>query len=143
MRPEGVCWRAALVSRLQTFFATEDHVMANSLIHWELMVNDVDKARAFYSRVFDWRFDDASFPGYTGIDTGATPRGGLMARPPGSPSTGLNSYFLVDDIDRTLRNVVEAGGTVIVKRTEIPPGWFAMFLDPDQIPIGILQEKPT
>lgn len=115
--------------------------MANSLIHWELMVNDVAKARAFYARVFDWRFDDTSFPGYTVIDAGASPGGGLMTRPPGSPTTGLNTYFLVADIDRTLRDAVEAGGTVIVKRTEIPPGWFAMFLDPDRIPIGILQEK--
>jgi len=31
----------------------------------------------------------------------------------------------------------------MVKRTEIPPGWFAMFLDLDQIPIGILQEEST
>jgi predicted enzyme related to lactoylglutathione lyase len=38
--------------------------------------------------------------------------------------------------------VVEAGAQVIVPRTEVPNiGWFAMFLDPDRIPIGIMQLK--
>jgi predicted enzyme related to lactoylglutathione lyase len=41
-----------------------------------------------------------------------------------------------------LRTVVEAGGTVIVPKTELAQvRWFAMFIDPDQIPIGILQPK--
>lgn len=116
--------------------------MANPLCHWELMVQDVAKAKAFYAQVFDWRFDDARYPGYTLIDTGREPGGGMMARPASSPTTALNTYFQVDDIDRTLRQVAEAGGVIIVPRTEIPNvGWFAMFLDPDRIPIGVLQQK--
>ncbi|HEU4726820.1 MAG TPA: VOC family protein [Kofleriaceae bacterium] len=104
------------------------------------MVNDIAKAKQFYARVFGWRFDDTRFPGYTIIDTGGEPAGGMMARPPSSPAAALNNYFEVDDAGETLRKVVEAGGTVIVPKTEIPRvGWFAMFLDPDQIPIGILQ----
>jgi len=38
--------------------------MGNPLGHWELLVNDVAKAREFYSSVFDWEFDESSFPGY-------------------------------------------------------------------------------
>jgi predicted enzyme related to lactoylglutathione lyase len=54
--------------------------------------------------------------------------------------SALNSYFRVEDLDRTLRKAVEAGATVIVPRMEVTAvGWFAMFLDPDQIPIGIMQ----
>lgn len=114
--------------------------MANPLCHWELMVNDIAKAKQFYGSVFGWRFDDKGFPGYTIIDTGGSLAGGMMAKPPGSPVAALNDYFEVDDVSQTLRTVVEAGGTVIVPKTEIPRvGWFAMFLDPDQIPIGILQ----
>ncbi len=117
--------------------------MANPMVHWELAVEDVARARAFYGRVFGWRFDAVSFPGYTLIDTGATPGGGLMVRPPSSPAPALNTYFRVDDLDSTLVAIREAGGSVIVPRTEIPGiGWFAMFLDPDRIPIGILQERP-
>lgn len=104
------------------------------------MVDDTAKTRAFYSRVFGWRFDDTRFPGYTSIDTGSGVGGGLMTRPPGAPGAALHAYFQVDDIQQTLRSAVDAGGTVIVPKTEILPiGWFAMFLDPDQIPIGILE----
>lgn len=115
--------------------------MGNPICHWELMVNDVAKARAFYGRVFDWTFD-ASRPDYTMIDTGTPPGGGMMPRPPTAPTTALNTYFAVTDIDATLRSVVEAGGTIAVPRTEVPGvGWFAMFLDPDQIPVAIFQER--
>jgi uncharacterized protein (DUF302 family) len=37
--------------------------------------------------------------------------------------------------------VIEAGGTVAVPRTEIPPGWFAMVVDPDGIAVGVLQSR--
>lgn len=113
-----------------------------NLCHWELMVNDVQKAKAFYGRVFDWKFDDATYPGYTTIDTGKEPGGGMMAKPATAPAAALNTYFLVEDIDRTLRNAVEAGATVVVPNTDIPNvGWFAMFLDPDRIPIGIFKPR--
>jgi predicted enzyme related to lactoylglutathione lyase len=117
--------------------------MPNPICHWELMVNDVEKAKRFYGGVFRWRFDDAKYPGYTLIDTGEGVGGGMIRKPPGAPMASLNTYFAVDDLDRTLRDVVESGGSVIVPRTEIPTvGWFAMFLDPDQIPIGVLQPLP-
>lgn len=116
--------------------------MANPIIHWELMVEDVAKARAFYGKVFDWRFEENNPQGYTMIDTGTAPGGGLMARPPTAPAAALNTYFRVDDINRTLAVVVESGGTVIVPKTEIPGiGWFAMFVDPDRIPIAIFVER--
>jgi predicted enzyme related to lactoylglutathione lyase len=115
--------------------------MPNPICHWELMVNDVARAREFYGRVFDWTFSAAS-PEYTMIDTGTPPGGGMMVRPPAAPMAALNTYFGVADIDATLREVVEAGGQVIVPRTEVPgAGWFAMFLDPDQIAVGIFQER--
>lgn len=116
--------------------------MANPIIHFELMVADPAATRAFYGRVFDWKFDETSFPGYTMINTGKEPGGGLMARPPGAPMSALNLYFAVADIDRTLELVAANGGTVLVPRTEIPGiGWFAMFQDPERIPVGVLQEK--
>jgi uncharacterized protein len=116
--------------------------MPNPMCHWELMVDDVDRAKRFYGGVFRWTFDD-SRPGYTLVETGEGVRGGLMARPKTAPQAALNTYFSVEDLDRTLRDVVESGGTVVVPRTEIAGvGWFAMFLDPDRIPIGVLQPLP-
>ncbi|HSD90399.1 MAG TPA: VOC family protein [Kofleriaceae bacterium] len=115
--------------------------MANPIVHWELMVSDVEATKRFYAKVFDWRFTPAG-PEYTLIETGNGPGGGLMARPPQVPASVLNTYFDVGNLDGALAAVVEAGGTVIVPKTEVPGiGWFAMFLDPDRIPIGIMQTK--
>ena len=116
--------------------------MANPLCHWELMVNDVPRAKRFYSTIFGWRYRDES-PDYIMIDTGAPPGGGLMQRPRGAPMAALNTYFQVDSIDKTTRDVVEAGGTLIVPKAEVPGGWFAMFLDLDGIAVGIFENKPA
>lgn len=116
--------------------------MANPIVHWELMVGDVERAKAFYGRVFGWQFSSYG-PEYTMIETGTPPGGGMMPKPASAPSAALNVYFEVADIERSLREVVEAGGTVVVPKTEIPPGWFAMFVDPEGIAVGILQPRAT
>jgi predicted enzyme related to lactoylglutathione lyase len=106
------------------------------------MVNDVAKARAFYSKVFDWKLEASNSSEYVMIKTGAPPFGGMMAKPPMAPMPSLNVYFSVPSADETLRKVVELGATIIVPKTEVPAmGWFAMFLDPDGIPVGIFEER--
>ena len=116
--------------------------MKSALVHWELMVRDVEQAKRFYGAIFGWTFSPAG-PEYTMIDAGAAPGGGLMPRPPGVEMSAFNTYFAVEDVDATLHRVVETGGNVIVPRMEIPGvGWFAMFTDPEGIPIGVFQTKP-
>ena len=116
--------------------------MANPLRHWELMVGDVAEAKRFYGAVFGWQFEESKVTGYTSISTGEGVAGGMIAKPPTAPTSALNVYFQVEDVTQTLRAVVEAGGVVVVPKTAIPGvGWFAMFLDPDQIPVGIVETK--
>jgi hypothetical protein len=114
----------------------------NPLCHFELMSSDPVKSRAFYSSVFDWQFDNDSMPGYTLINAGAEPSGGLFQEPDGTPGPCLNVYFQTDDVDDTLHKAVEAGATVLVPKTQIPNvGEFAIFTDPDGIAVGLL--KPS
>lgn len=116
--------------------------MGNPIAHWELMVNDLAKAQAFYSSVFDWEWDESTFPGYSMIKTGSDPGGGLMAKPETAPGCALNTYFSVADIETTMAKAVEAGATSIVPKTPIPGmGYWAMFADPDGIPIGLFQTE--
>lgn len=113
---------------------------ANPLVHWELMVGDVQKAKDFYGRVFDWQFDDQRYPGYTLIVTGKEPGGGLSQRPADVPHSALHTYFAVTSVDKTLAAVVELGGQVLVGKTPIPGvGSFAMFTDPEGIPLAVLE----
>lgn len=114
--------------------------MGNPIIHWEFVVPDAARARAFYRKIFDWRFDDQAFPGYTIIDTGHDPDGALTSQPRPLPMAGLNTYFEVSDLRHTLTNVLELGGKILVPRTEIPNvGIYAMFADPDGVAVGVLQ----
>jgi predicted enzyme related to lactoylglutathione lyase len=114
--------------------------MGNPICHWELMVTDVEKAKAFYGRVFDWKFTDMGMGGYWFIDAGKEPGGGMMAKPPSAPRCALSQYFLVDSIDDTLAKVAAGGGKTVVTKTEIPGmGHFAMFTDPDGIVVGVFE----
>jgi len=116
--------------------------MPNSLCHFEFMSNQPEESKAFYGAVFDWKFDDASMPGYTLIDPGAEPGGGLFKKPTDAPGPALNVYFQVEDLDATIAKATQNGGMVIVPKTEIPNvGWFAMFADPEGIVIGLLKQN--
>jgi predicted enzyme related to lactoylglutathione lyase len=108
------------------------------------MSDDPDRCRLFYANVFDWEFDDSSMPGYTLIETGNDPGGGMMKRHDQAPGPGLNIYFLVDDIPAALEKIQANGGTVHCPETEIPNvGWWAYAADPEGIPFGIFKARQT
>ncbi|HLA81495.1 MAG TPA: VOC family protein [Thermoleophilia bacterium] len=114
--------------------------MGNPMFHWELMVNDVDKAIDFYSKVFDWEIDRSSFPNYPLIKTGSNPGGGILKKPEMVPNPALNIYFHTEDIEDTLTRATVTGATIVSAKTTIPGmGFWAIFADPDGTPIGVMQ----
>lgn len=114
--------------------------MPGALCHFEFMSDDPEACKRFYARVLGWKFDDASMPGYTFIDTGSEPGGGIMKRPEQAPAAAMNAYFLVDDIAATLQKITAAGGTVHCEETEIPQiGWYAFATDPEGVPFGLFK----
>lgn len=117
--------------------------MANPIVHWELIVGDLDKAKEFYTNVFGWSVEGLpAFPDYPMVDTGKEPGGAMMAKPESAPSCTLNVYFGVDSVEQTLARAVTAGGTLLVPETPIEGmGEWGMFADPDGIPIGVFHEK--
>jgi uncharacterized protein len=117
--------------------------MANPIVHWELMVADLDKAREFYANVFDWKVEAMpAFAGYPMVDPGKEPRGAMMVKPELAPAYALNVYFGVDSVEQVLTRAVGAGGTLLVPETPIEGvGAWGMFADPDGIPIGVFHAK--
>jgi predicted enzyme related to lactoylglutathione lyase len=115
--------------------------MANHVCYFEFMVGDVAKARAFYDKIFDWKFSQPpGMSGYTMIDTGKEPMGGMMKKPDQAPAPGLSIYFYVDSIDETLKKAQAAGARPGMPKTEIPNmGWWAFFFDPDGICVMIYE----
>lgn len=114
--------------------------MPNLLCHFEFMSRNPEKCKAFYGSIFDWQFDEAAMPGYTLIQPGAEPSGGLAKMPPDAPGPCLNVYFQVADVGATLKKAEQNGAKVIVPTTEVPGvGWFAIISDPEGIPVGLFK----
>ena len=64
--------------------------MGNPFVHAELNTTDVDKAKAFYQKLFDWKLEDMPMEEgmtYTIIGVGEGTGGGMMKQMiPGAPS---------------------------------------------------------
>ena len=100
-----------------------------AVVHFEIQVDDLDRARAFYAAALGWEFQDWSeMTGtpYWGIitapDGGPGINGGLLARPAPAPAAqqGANAYVCtveVEDIDATQAAILTAGGTVALPKT--------------------------
>jgi len=74
--------------------------MANPFVHCELATHDVAKAKAFYGKLFDWKFEDMPMPDgtYTTIGVGEGTGGGMMKHPmPNAPALWM-PYVLVADV---------------------------------------------
>jgi predicted enzyme related to lactoylglutathione lyase len=108
--------------------------MKHTFVHFEIPADDVERATAFYTQLFDWSiapaegFDDYWFiqPGEPDEDLG----GGLMPRQ--NTSQGPVFYIQVESVTDYAARVDELGGKVVVPKTPVPGmGWWAHFLDPE------------
>ncbi len=115
-------------------------------IGWcDLISDDVDKARDFYTGVLGWDAEvmDIGKGPYTVFKAGDHPVAGLMAKPPEGPAahapTAWTSYVTVDDVDARTARVADAGGVVLIDPVDIPTvGRMAVVQDPTGGVIGII-----
>ena len=118
--------------------------MANPFVHVELSTTDVNKAKAFYSKLFDWKMEDVPMPtgSYTMIKVGDGTGGGLMKHPvPGAPSAWL-AYVQVDDIAAATNKAKALGATVMRNVTEVmDAGWLSIIIDPTGAALGLWKPK--
>lgn len=108
--------------------------MANPFVHVELSTTDLEKAKAFYGKLFDWSLEDVPMgPGdtYTLVKVGEGTGGGMMRQPvPGAPSMWL-AYVRVDDIRAATEKARSLGARVVKDVTEVGGmGWFTVLVDP-------------
>lgn len=103
--------------------------MGNPIVHVEIPVTDLNKAKTFYSKLFGWKVDVTPEMNYALFDTGTPPNGGFSKL----LKTGTGGCLLhihVDDIEKKLKEIEKAGGKTATKKTEIPQfGWYATFKD--------------
>ena len=119
--------------------------MGNPFVHAELNTTDVDKAKAFYGRLFDWSLEDITVGGgmaYTLIKVGEGTGGGMMKQPiPGAASAWM-PYVLVADISAATKKAKALGATVMKDVDEVPDmGWLSIIVDPTLAMLGLWQTR--
>ena len=111
--------------------------------HFEIPVDDPDRAEKFYADVFGWtfqRYDES--PQYYGMattgDTEPGINGALFQRGDDSETTLTMS---VDSIEDTIKTIEAEGGKVVQEKTAIPSmGWFATCMDTEGNKVGLFTE---
>ena len=122
------------------------------VVHFEIHVDDMDRAMKFYGEVFNWKFEDWSeFAGmpYQGAVTGDEGEmginGALMQRQgqPPEVNQAVNGFACtlgVEDFDETAAKVTEHGGRVAMEKYALPGmAWQGYFIDTEGNIFGIHQ----
>ena len=122
----------------------------DGVVHFEIPVDDLERAKTFYGTVFDWELQAIPEMHYTIITT--TPmdeqtmrptspgaiNGGLMDRSEETPSPVIT--IGVASVEEALKKVEAGGGAVITPSTPMPGiGAFGYFKDPEGNVMGLFQ----
>ncbi len=122
------------------------------LVHFEIHVDDMERAKTFYGEVFGWTFEDWSeyagmpyFGAVTGDENEMGINGALMKRqgPPPAKNQALNGYACtmgVGDYDSTEKKILNNGGEVALPKYALPGmAWQGYYIDPEGNIFGIHQ----
>jgi hypothetical protein len=111
--------------------------------HFEIPVENPERAMGFYSAVFGWTFEkwDGPMP-YWMITTGPKEEpginGGLLIRR--DPAQPCVNTITVADIDETQAEIQAHGGSCCVPKMAVPTvGWLAYYKDVDGNIFGVMQ----
>jgi hypothetical protein len=119
--------------------------MGNPFVHVELNTNDVDKAKDFYGKLFDWKLQDESMGDfmYTMVGVGEGTGGGMLKQMmPGAPSAWM-PYVNVDDIQAATKKAKSLGANIMKDVTPVAEmGWLSILTDPTGAVIGLWQTNP-
>jgi len=109
----------------------------------ELLTNDVEGAKSFYTSVFGWETAEWPLGGakYEVWKDGDATLGGLMQLPPEFSKAPLwLSYVKVADVDIATEKAQELGGKVVIPVMDIANiGRIAVLTDPQGAVFGVAQ----
>lgn len=122
--------------------------MQNAISWFEIPTTEIDRAQKFYETIFGITMTPMDFPNIKmrmfPLDDMMTQVGGALVDSGGfhkaSASDGPLIYLNANpDVQNVLDKVVEAGGSIMMPKTEISPeyGFMALFMDTEGNRIGL------
>lgn len=116
------------------------------VLHFDISGENPEQLIPFYEKIFGWKFEKWDGPmEYWLVETGPEDQpginGGLGKR---EKDDRVVNTIEVDNVDESLKQVKEQGGTVTMDKGPIPGvGWFAQFKDPEGNLFGLMQDDPS
>ncbi len=120
-------------------------VLMSAIVHFDVPVEDVVRAKKFYSTLFGWKFD--AFPDMqynlittTNLDGSPGVGGGMGKRM--EPSQRIMNYFGVTSLDAAMKQVKSLGGKVLTEKMAVPGmGFLATCMDTEGNTFGLFEEN--
>jgi len=126
--------------------------MKNPITYFEIPADNVERAKKFYEKIFDWKIKKYDKDGeYWSVittevgDDDWTPKepgainGGLVKRD--MPNEPFVNYITVDSIEKICKIIEKNGGTIIVPKKVMGEwGWWAIFKDTEGNILGLYEE---
>ena len=114
--------------------------MMNQVVHFEIPVDDMESAKAFYS-IFGWELTDMPDMDYVGVCTTPVDEN-RVPKAPGGINWGLMKRtdqvrspviaVEVDSVDKYINKVKVKGGELVMPKMEVPGmGYYAYVKDPE------------
>jgi predicted enzyme related to lactoylglutathione lyase len=127
----------------------------NPVVHFEMPYDNRERMASFYQAAFGWQTQmlGAEMGNYvvahtTGTVDGMTTtpgaiNGGFFERKPDWPAQHPSVVIAVDDIHAAMKQVAQAGGSVLGEPMEIPGiGQYVSFMDTEGNRVSMLQPFP-
>jgi predicted enzyme related to lactoylglutathione lyase len=122
-----------------------DHTMGQPVVHFEVMGDDGDKLRSFYSDLFDWKINADNPMNYGIVDRESNVNadgigiGGGVGGSPEYPSH-VTFYVEVPDVETALAKAESLGGKRMMGPDEVTEGVeIGLFTDPDGLLVGVIK----
>jgi predicted enzyme related to lactoylglutathione lyase len=116
-----------------------------TIVHFDIPVEDIDRAKKFYEKLFDWKIEKA--PGeipYYFIETsdinGEKGIGGGMEKRE-TPGQQISNFIRVLSVEKYANKVVELGGKIIQPKTKVVGwGFFVICCDTENNKFGLWED---
>lgn len=126
----------------------------SKIVHFEIPVDDPDRALAFYEEVFDWKATSWEGPqAYWLVTAGEKEEPGIdgalalrkdYAELYGDDKPAVTNVIGVPSVDAALERVKAAGGTVVYPKNAVPGvGYAAYFRDPEGNVLGVFESDES